>query len=42
MGDINAVSAIRAYQRKGGEQILLQEDDRYGKIVMFRWKPASR
>lgn len=39
IGDIDAVSVMRALQRKDGEQIVLQEDDRYGKIVMFRWKP---
>ncbi len=41
IGDIDAVSAIRAFQRKDGEQVILQEDDRYGKIVMFRWKPNT-
>ena len=41
IGDIDAVSVIRAMQRKDGEQIILQEDDRYGKIVMFRWKPEA-
>ncbi len=41
IGDIDAVSAIRAMQRKNGEQIILQEDDRYGKVVMFRWRPGK-
>ena len=41
IGDIDVVSGIRAFQKADGEQIILQEDDRYGKIVMFRWKPDA-
>jgi len=37
IGDIDAVQAIRAVRRKDGTYLILQEDDRYGKVVLFRW-----
>lgn len=38
-GDVDVPYGIRAFRRKDGEYLIFQEDDRYAKVVLYRWKP---
>jgi len=33
--------AINAIKRSDGEYIVFHEDDRYAKIVLYRWTPPT-
>lgn len=41
IGDIDTVQGIRAFRRSTGEYLIFQEDDRLGKVVLFRWTPTG-
>jgi len=41
VGNTDMWQANRAFERKNGEYILLQEDDYQAKILMYRWTPPN-
>ncbi len=40
-GDLDIAEALSAHRRANGEYVVLTEEDAYGKIVMYRWQPAT-
>jgi len=40
-GDADVLYAINAIKRSNGEYIVFHEDDRYAKIVLYRWTPPA-
>ncbi|MBW3624043.1 MAG: hypothetical protein KY468_11605 [Armatimonadetes bacterium] len=40
-GDVDIPYGIRAFRRRNGEYLIFQEDDRYAKVVLYRWTPKE-
>jgi hypothetical protein len=40
-GWVDVPNGISAYRRDDGEYLVFVEEDARGKVLMYRWKPAS-
>ncbi len=41
IGDIDMLDGVSAYKRSNGEYLIFREDNRFAKVVMFRWRPGG-